>query len=224
MTSLPIRSLVSFAVAAALAGGAAWAQTAAQGAPQVPVAADRMAPASKSPPGLPSSNAAPAAPAKTLSMQDRKFVETAGEAGAAEVEMAKVAMERADSSDVKSFASRMMSDHEKAGDDLEKIASSKGVNIDDHMSAKDRAELDRLHKLQGASFDREYVKSQLAAHKAAVALFDKQSKSGNDSELKQFAASTLLTLHDHLQLVQQLAKSPPRASATPSTAARENKS
>lgn len=223
MTSLPIRSLVSFAVAAALAGGAAWAQTAPQGTTQVPVAADRMAPASKAPPGLPSSNAAPAR-AKTLSTQDRKFVETAGEAGAAEVEMAKVAMERADSSDVKSFASRMVSDHQKAGDDLEKIASSKGVNIDDHMSAKDRAELDRLHKLQGASFDREYVKSQLAAHKAAVALFDKQSKSGNDSELKQFAASTLPTLHDHLQLVQQLAKSSPRASATPSTAARENKS
>ncbi len=223
MTRLPIRSLVSFAVAAALSAGAAWAQTAAQGTTQVPAAAERMAPASKAPAVLPSSKAMPAQAGK-LSAQDRRFVETAGEAGAAEVEMAKVAMERADSSDVKNFASRMASDHQKAGDDLDKIASNKGVTVDDRMSAKDQAELDRLRKLQGASFDREYVKSQLAAHKAAVALFDKESKRGNDGELKQFATSTLPTLHDHLQLVQQLAKSPPRASAAPSTQAPENKS
>jgi len=88
MTSQPIRSLVSFAVAAALAGGAAWAQTAAQGTTQVPAAADRMAPASKAPAGLPSSKAVPAQ-ARTLSTQDRKFVEIAGEAGAAEVAQAR---------------------------------------------------------------------------------------------------------------------------------------
>jgi putative membrane protein len=118
----------------------------------------------------------------------------------------------------------MVSDHQKAGDDLDKIASNKGVTVDDKLSAKDQAELDRLNKLQGASFDREYVKSQLAAHKAAVALFGKESKSGNDSELKSFAASTLPTLQDHLQLVEQLSKSASHAAATPARVARTTES
>jgi putative membrane protein len=189
----------------ALASGAVFAQAAAPGTTQGPAAG--MTP-----------------PSKALSAQDRKFVATAGEAGAAEIEMARIAMDRAQSSDVKSFASRMVSDHQKAGDDLDKIASNKGVTVDDKLSAKDQAELDRLNKLQGASFDREYVKSQLAAHKAAVALFGKESKSGNDSELKSFAASTLPTLQDHLQLVEQLSKSASHAAATPARVARTTKS
>ena len=215
-------TLVGLALAGILAGGPEFAQTADPGPPQVPAAAERTAPASKAPATLP--GAAMPAQAKPLSSQDRKFVEAAAGAGAAEVEMARVAMERADSSDVKSFASRMVSDHEQAGNDLDKIAASKGATLNDKMSAKDQAALDRLRKLQGESFDREYVKSQLAAHKAAVALFDKQAKSGNDPELRQFAASTLPTLQDHLQLVQQLVKSPPRASSAPGTFARTNKS
>jgi putative membrane protein len=222
MRTQPIRTLVSIAVAVALAGGAAWAQSATQGTTQPPAAADRMAPASKASATTPSRMGS--AQAKASSAQDRKFVATAGEAGAAEVEMARVAMDRAQSSDVKNFASRMVSDHEKAGEDLDKIAASKGMPVDDKMSAKDQAELDRLRKLQGANFDREYVKSQLAAHKAAVALFDKESKSGNDRDLKQFAASTLPTLRDHLQLAQQLSKSSPRASAASSTRTAETKS
>ena len=223
MSMQPIRTLVSLAVAAAFAGGAALAQTPTQGTTQAPAAADRTAPASKAPAATPPSTAAPAH-AKALSAQDRKFVTTAGEAGAAEVEMARIAMDRADSSDVKGFASRMVSDHQKAGEELDKIASSKGVQLDDKMSAKDRAELDRLRKLQGTGFDREYVKSQLAAHKAAVALFEQESKSGKDGDLKQFAASTLPTLQDHLQLVQQLAKSAPRASVAPRAQPAERKS
>lgn len=216
-------TLVGFALAGILAGAPALAQTANPGAAQVPAAAERTAPASKAPAALPSAAVAPAQ-AKPLSSQDRKFVEAAGAAGAAEVEMARVAIERADSSDVKSFASRMASDHEQAGNDLGKIAARKGATVDEKMSAKDQAELDRLRELQGESFDREYVKSQLAAHRAAVALFEGQAKNGSDSELKQFAASTLPTLQDHLQLVQQLAKSPPRASSAPGTVARTNKS
>jgi putative membrane protein len=193
------------------------------GTTQVPAAADRMAPASKAPATVQPSTAN-TAQAKPLNAEDKRFIQVAGEAGSAEVEMARLAMDRAESSDVKRFASRMASDHQKAGDELDKLASSKGVAVDDKLSAKDQAELERLRKLQGASFDGEYVRAQLAAHKAAVSLFDKQSKSGHDGELKQFAASTLPTLQDHLQLIEQLAKSPSRASAKPATIARTTKS
>lgn len=216
-------TLVGLAAAGILAGAAALAQTADPGTVLVPAAAERTAPASKAPATLPTTIAT-SAPSKPLSAQDRKFVETAAEAGVAEVEMARVAMEHASSTDVKSFASRMVSDHEQAGSDLDKIAASKGETVNEGVSAKHQAQLDRLGKLQGESFDREYLKSQLAEHKAAAALFDKQAKRGGESELKQFAASTLPTLQDHLQLVQQLAKSPPRASTAPGTFARTKKS
>ncbi|MGH8713752.1 MAG: DUF4142 domain-containing protein [Casimicrobiaceae bacterium] len=220
MDSQPVRSLVAVAVGALFAAGAAFAQTGSYGTTQAP-AATKTAPAGQSTAKPPSAMAA--SPGKALSAQDRKFISTASEAGAAEIEMARVAMERASSSDVKDFASRMVSDHEKAGEDLDRIAARKGLAEGDKLSAKDQAELGRLRKLQGTGFDREYVKSQLAAHRAAVALFEKQSKSGNDGELKQFAASTLPTLQDHLQLVQQLSKEPSRAAAPSAKLARSSK-
>src|SRR5579862_9110168 len=59
--------------------------------------------------------------------KDRGFVQTAAEAGAAEVAMAKVAQQRGASADVKSFADRMVTDHEKAGAQLASIAASKNL-------------------------------------------------------------------------------------------------
>ncbi len=147
-----------------------------------------------------------------LPSPDRHFVATAAEAGAAEVAMGKLASERASSADVKAFASHMVTDHTKAGDELKKVASAKGAQLADQPSAKDQRELDKLAKLQGADFDREYVRVQLAAHKDAVSLFKKEASAGRDSDLKQFASSTLPTLQEHLQMVQQLSKSPVRTS------------
>ncbi|MGH8851958.1 MAG: DUF4142 domain-containing protein [Casimicrobiaceae bacterium] len=217
MKSQPVRTLAAVAVGALFAG-AALAQT--YGTTPPPAVTGKAPAAGQSALAKPSS--AMAAQGKALSARDRKFVTTANEAGAAEIEMARIAMERASASEVKDFASRMVSDHQKADQDLDRIAASKGLSEGDKLSAKDQAELDKLRKLQGAGFDREYVKSQLAAHKAAVALFEKQSKSGNDSDLKQFAASTLPTLQDHLQLVEQLSKSPPRATTAPDKMARSS--
>ena len=62
----------------------------------------------------------------TLSAQDRKFVNTAGEAGAAEVAMGQLAESHSASADVKGFAARVVSDHQKAGDELKSIAEAKG--------------------------------------------------------------------------------------------------
>jgi putative membrane protein len=60
---------------------------------------------------------------------DRTFVQTAAEAGAAEVAMAKVAQQRGASADVKSFADRMVTDHQKAGAQLASIAASKNLMV-----------------------------------------------------------------------------------------------
>ncbi len=142
----------------------------------------------------------------TLSAQDRKFVNTAGEAGAAEVAMGQLAESHSASADVKGFAARVVSDHQKAGDELKSIAEAKGATPPAELSKKDQADLDKLSKLQGSDFDKAYIKTQLSAHRSAVALFGTESKSGKDAQLKQFASTTLPTLEDHLQMVQQLSK------------------
>ena len=124
--------------------------------------------------------------------------------GAAEIAMAKVAQQSGASADVKSFADRMVADHEKAAAQLATIAASKHLRVNDKLSAKDARELARLQKLDGSRFDREYVHAQVGAHKDAVKLFRKESEGGRDAVLKDFATTTLPTLQDHLTMVTAL--------------------
>lgn len=146
------------------------------------------------------------APAKA-SHADRSFADTAAEAGMAEVEMAKLAQQHAAGADVKAFADRMVADHTKANQALTSIATAQGINLPTKPSHKDQRELGKLGKLDGAAFDKEYVKSQVGAHQDAVKLFTKESQSGRNDDLKSFAGTTLPTLQDHLSMVTTLAKS-----------------
>jgi putative membrane protein len=144
----------------------------------------------------------------TASNPDRKFAETAASAGMAEVEMGKVAQQRG-GSDVKAFADRMVTDHGKANQELTAIAGAKNIKLPAGLSGKDQRELGKLQKLTGGGFDAEYVKSQVAAHKDAVALFKRESSSGKDTDLKAFAGKTLPTLQEHLTMVTALSKKAP---------------
>jgi putative membrane protein len=153
--------------------------------------------------------AAAAGAATKVSHADRAFADTAAEAGMAEVEMAKLAQQHAAGADVKSFADRMVADHGKANEQLTTIATAQGLKLPTRLSARDQRELGKLGKLEGTAFDQEYVKSQLGAHQDAVRLFTKESKSGTNDDLKNFAGTTLPTLQDHLSMVTALSKSKP---------------
>jgi putative membrane protein len=48
------------------------------------------------------------------------------------------------------------------------------------------------------------MKEMVAAHEKDVALFEKQSTSGSDTELRTFAAKTLPKLREHLDMARSL--------------------
>jgi putative membrane protein len=125
----------------------------------------------------------------------------------AEVELGKVAQQKASDSQVKSFAERMVTDHSKANDELKSIAGGKGVTLPTSLDKDHQKDSDKMQRLQGPEFDREYMKHMVADHKKTVADFEKQAKSGKDNEVKQFAAKNLPTIQEHLKMAQQLEQS-----------------
>ena len=68
------------------------------------------------------------------------------------------------------------------------------------------AKLDKLNSLSGADFTRAYEGMQVSAHKDAVSLFERYAKSGDNADLKAFAAKTLPHLRDHLKMAEDLNK------------------
>jgi len=143
------------------------------------------------------------APAANLSRGDRKFIEEAAQGGMAEVQLGKLAEQQAASDQVKQFGRKMADDHQKANEQLKKIAASKGVNLPADISSSDRREYDKLQKKTGADFDREYMKEMVSDHKKDVKDFESAAKKADDADIKSFASQTLPTLHQHLDMAQQ---------------------
>jgi putative membrane protein len=139
-----------------------------------------------------------------MASSDHKFVMDALKGGMAEVELGKLASERASNDAVKQFGQRMADDHGKANDELKKIAEDKGMTPPTAMDAKHKKLHDRLAKLSGSAFDRAYMDEMVKDHKVDVKEFERAAKSAKDSEVKEFASKTLPTLQEHLKQAQSV--------------------
>jgi putative membrane protein len=135
---------------------------------------------------------------------DRKFIEEATEGGLAEVELGKLAQQKSQSTMVKEFGARMVQDHGKANDELKEIAESKGVQLPGAPDKSHQKDMDKLSKLSGAQFDREYAAHMLSDHRKDVSEFKKAADKSKDGDLKAFAGKTLPTLQEHLTMAQNL--------------------
>ena len=138
---------------------------------------------------------------------DSQFAMKAAQGGVAEVQMGQLAESKGTSEAVKEFGKRMVNDHSKANEQLKQIAQQENVDLPTDMNKSDQATYDRLSKLSGAEFDREYAKLMVKDHEKDVAEFQRESRIGKDDSIKNFAAQTLPTLQEHLQLARQMEKS-----------------
>ena len=146
-----------------------------------------------------------------------EFVKKAAQANFAEIEVSKLAQTKAESSDVKSFAQRMIDDHSQANSELAQIAKTQNLKVPLDADLKHKASMTMLKARKGESFDTAYMKEMDKDHTAAVNLFQAASTSSKLSpELKAFAAKTLPKLEQHHQLVAQVEQSLPTRSASKS--------
>jgi putative membrane protein len=80
------------------------------------------------------------------------------------------------------------------------------IDVPTEMDAQHQQIAETLAKLQGANFDRAYIRQMVEDHEKAVKLFSQEAQEGQDADLKAFAAETLPTLQEHLKMVSQLAQ------------------
>lgn len=141
-----------------------------------------------------------------LAKDDQGFITQAALTDMTEIEVAKLARDRAAGSDVKTFAEHMIEDHTKSSGELKTLASSKGATVPDMLDARHKAMVDKLGKAKQDKFDDAYMDLNVKAHKQAIGLFEKEAKNSKDSDLRAFAEQTLPTLRSHLEMAKGLDK------------------
>ena len=140
---------------------------------------------------LKAAETAPAGGGSSLSDKDKTFMKKAAKGGMMEVVMGKVAEQKAQSEDVKSFGKRMVTDHSKANDELKSIASKKGFQLPS-----------KEHTGKWTS-DKAYIDMMVKDHEKDLAEFKEEANSGSDPDLKKFADDTAKMVQEHLDLAKE---------------------
>jgi putative membrane protein len=142
--------------------------------------------------------------AQSISDADREFVNNAAVGGATEVELGRLATQRASRPVVRDFGAKMVKDHGAANAELASLARAKGMDVRTTLDAQHQAIRDRLMTLQGSDFDRAYMQEMVKDHTTDVAEFEKAAQTANDAELRGWAAAKLPTLREHLALARDV--------------------
>lgn len=141
------------------------------------------------------------------------FVEKASSSGAAEVEMAKMALQKSTQDDVRHFAQMMIESHTLMNEQLRELAENEGLTISDEPTLMKKAKAFVLSQRQGESFDEAYAKNQLEAHEQTYELF-RQAANSPEKNVREFAESQLPTLEHHLNLARTLVTTVAQSQAT----------
>jgi predicted outer membrane protein len=121
----------------------------------------------------------PASPSvgQPASTDAQTFVNHMAIAGMTEVQLGRLAAERAANADVKAFGQMMVKDHTQAGNELMQIAKQSNIQWPTQLDQKHRDLVDRLSKLQGAAFDRAYMNPMVSGHQEVAS--ELQTRTGN---------------------------------------------
>lgn len=143
---------------------------------------------------------------KTNRPIDNDFLIKVATCNHAEVEYAKLADKRAGSAKVKDFAANLVGDHKTANDKLAELLKTRKVGVVAGLEKETREKVQRLAKLEGAEFDREFLKSVIQDHKEMIALVDNQVAKGQEADIRRYAKDSLPGLRKHLTTAQELEK------------------
>jgi putative membrane protein len=142
--------------------------------------------------------------AQKIDSKDADFVKEAAQGGELEVQLGQIALLNASSEEVKLFAKRMVDDHSKSNKELTSLAGNKGLALTRGLDKKCQEMCDKLSKLKGKQFDKEYMRHMLEDHEQDVAKFQTNAKLLQDADFRGWALKTLPILNEHLRLAKEI--------------------
>ena len=125
----------------------------------------------------------------------------------AEIEASNLALQRAQSEQVRQFAQQMVTDHTAAGNELQTLATSKNLTLPAAMTDKQRADMTKLGGQSGADFDRDYMKMMVKDHDRMAKMLSREAERNADADVKAFASRTLPIVQGHLTMARSISDS-----------------
>lgn len=140
-----------------------------------------------------------------LSSGDEKALKDMAQANINEIAAAKLALSKAQSSEVKAFAQKMVEDHGAALTKVQTVAQQKGVTLPTEPDAKHKDMAAKLEKQSGDDFDKMYMENAgLKDHKMVLSTLQSDAGKIKDPDVKALADAHTPVVEQHLKSAQQL--------------------
>ncbi|MEM6159236.1 DUF4142 domain-containing protein [Erwinia sp. P6884] len=140
-----------------------------------------------------------------LSSGDEKALKDMAQADINEIAAAKIALSKAQSSEVKTFAQQMVDDHGAALTKVQAVAEQKGVALPTEPDAKHKAMAAELEKQSDGTFDKMYMENAgLKDHKMVLSTLQSDASKIKDPDVKALADAHTPVVEQHLKSAQQM--------------------
>src|SRR5690606_22892191 len=111
---------------------------------------------------------------------------------------------KATNTQVKEFAAMLVKDHEGVNASLKTLASGKGITLPTTVKDSEQRDLSDLREKSGADFDKEFMDMMVDLHQEDVNRLEKMADNAEDAQIRNFAASNLPKMKQHLEKAKSI--------------------
>lgn len=134
----------------------------------------------------------------------KEMMEDLAHANLAEIDTGRMALEKAKSPQVKSFAQQMIDEHTTALKEVQQLGQKKQLTLPTETDFQHKAIGAALRLLSGDTFDKQYIRQVgIKDHRRTVDLLQKAQRS-TDADLKAHADKMLPIVQRHLSQAREL--------------------
>jgi putative membrane protein len=138
-----------------------------------------------------------------LAKTDKDFLTDAIQGNLAEISVGELAQKNGNSDRVRSFGQMLVQDHSAANEKATKLAKEHDLTPPTQPKPEEKELSDKLAKLSGDEFDKDFANAMVEDHKKAIKEFEEQAQGSGD--VASFAKETIPTLKKHLETAESLA-------------------
>ncbi|HEX5284772.1 MAG TPA: DUF4142 domain-containing protein [Bryocella sp.] len=138
--------------------------------------------------------------------QDKQFLTNASQGNYDEIQLGKLAEQKATNPAVKTFGRRMVTDHTKLTEKMKPYAESWGIAAPTALSSDAQKEFDDLQGRSGNDFDKQYIDDMVSDHSKDLDAFTKEVKDTKDAKFKASVEQGKSVVAAHKNMAYDLKK------------------
>ena len=143
--------------------------------------------------------------AQAVTSADKSFLKDSSEGDMAEINFAKLALQKSKDPNVREFATRMIKDHEKLLTEMKPLSKELGVKPPTGPPLEAHAKYLELKMKSGTDFDRAYVEAMVKDHHDDLQSFIEERDKTTNPQLKAAVEKGESVIKEHTEMIDKIA-------------------